>query len=211
MKWLFDPPAAVKKIYSDFIWNSKTGKILLTFDDGPVPGITDKILKKLNEHSIKAMFFCVGNNIDKYSSLAEEIISEGHSLGNHTFNHAKINKIGNDKLDDEIERCSEVIRNKLNYDTKYFRPPHGRLKYRLSKKLERYKLKNIMWSLLTYDFKNDFNLVKKAVGNYLQPDSIVVCHDNKKSEKIIVDSIDFLVEKSDNKNYKIGTPEECLK
>ncbi len=210
MKWFFDPPFIVKKFYPDFIWNSKTDEILLTFDDGPVPGITDKILKKLNDHSIKAVFFWVGNNVDKYSSLAKEVISEGHSIGNHTFNHTKINKLSNAELINEIEKCLEVIKNKTDYDVRYFRPPHGKLKNNLSQKLVNLKLKNVMWSLLTYDFKDDMKIVKKAINNYLTSDSIVVLHDNIKSERIIIDAIDYLLEKAEHKNYKIGIPQECL-
>ncbi len=210
MKWLFDPPLIVKKFYSDFIWNSKTDKVLLTFDDGPVTGITDKILKKLNEHSIKAMFFCVGNNVEKNPSLAKEIISEGHAIGNHTFNHIKLNRLNETEVIEEIKQCTEIIQNKLNYNTKYFRPPHGKLRMNLSKKLTELKLKNVMWSLLTYDFENDFCKVKKGIENYLKSNSIIILHDNIKSEKIINESIDYIVETVHDKNFKIGTPEECL-
>jgi len=68
-----------------------------------------------------------------------------------------------------------------------------------------------MWSLLTYDFRNDFNLFKNAVNKCLKKNSIIVLHDSLKSKDIIIQSINYLVEQIDKMNFKIGNPEECLK
>lgn len=211
MRTLYNPPQILKKIFPKFIWESLPDKVLLTFDDGPVPGTTESILKELQEHSVKAIFFCVGNNIKKYPSLAKEIISEGHTLANHTFNHKKVNQLSRTERIEEINTCSKIIQEKLSYEVKYFRPPHGRFNFKLVKELEEINLKNVMWSLLTYDFKNDIKLVRKASEKYLEKNSIVLLHDNKKSEDIIIDSINIILEAADRKNYLIGTPEECLK
>jgi hypothetical protein len=67
-----------------------------------------------------------------------------------------------------------------------------------------------MWSMLTYDYKNKFSTVKKS-AQYLEKNSIIVLHDNKKSQPIIIDSIKYLVDEIHKRNFKIGTPEECLK
>ena len=67
MKYLYDPPGILKVMFSGFYWNTNNNKILLTFDDGPNPETTEIILKRLSEEKIKAMFFCVGENIKKYS------------------------------------------------------------------------------------------------------------------------------------------------
>ena len=73
------------------------------------------------------------------------------------------------------------------------------------------KLKNVMWSLLTYDFRNDLNVVKFAVNNYLEKNSIVVLHDSLKSKDIIAESIDYIVEESSRRGFQIGAPSECLR
>lgn len=211
MKWKYNPPSLIKSIFSDFQWNSKVPNILITFDDGPNPNTTDIILKELDNNKIKSIFFCVGENLQKYPNLAKEIISEGHEMGNHTFKHQKITKQSVEEISKSIQLTQEIVKENLNYEVKYFRPPHGRFDLRTKKILNQYQLQSVMWSLLTYDYKNDLNIVKFALAEYLRNDSIIVLHDSNKSKEIVVDSIKLILEKSSKKDYQIGTPSECLK
>ena len=210
MKSLYNPPKILKWMFNNFIWKSSIDKILLTFDDGPLLGNTETILNELQNHSIKAIFFCVGNNVAINHSLAQEIISEGHTIGNHTYNHKRVQMLSKSERVDEIKRCSEIIKDKLTYEVKYFRPPHGRFNFNLANELGEMNLQNVMWSMLTYDYKNNFDIVKKS-AQYLEKNSIIVLHDNKKSQPIIIDSIKYLVDEIHKRNFEIGTPEECLK
>ena len=186
-------------------------KILLTFDDGPTVEATQTILKALDENKIKALFFCVGQNIERKSELAKEVITQGHSIGNHNYSHKSLIKLSKEDQISEIKKCNDVIYNMLGVEPVYYRPPYGRYRLSTNKLLKQFKLKNIMWSLLTYDFKNDFNLVKSAVDKNLKSDSIIVLHDNIKSSDIIVDSIRYIVDKASEEGYKFGDPAECLK
>ena len=79
----------IKKMFSNYIWNvsNTENKIYLTFDDGPTPEITEWVLEELKKYNAKATFFCIGNNIEKYSEIFEKVINDEHSIGNHTFNH----------------------------------------------------------------------------------------------------------------------------
>ena len=210
MKSQYDPPFIIKQIFPDFQWDSRVDKILLTFDDGPVSGITDNILMKLNDFHIKAAFFCVGNNILKNSSLASEILKEGHIIGNHTFNHSRLTS---PEFDDyaEIDRFNELAKEKLGYEVKYFRPPHGRFNLSTGKLLKKKKLTNVMWSLLTYDFRGNPSLVKNSVVRYLKKNSIIVLHDSLRSREIILDSISFIADEVSGKGFRFGEPAECLK
>ena len=210
MKSQYDPPYIVKKIFPGFQWESKIDKILLTFDDGPLSGNTDNILRKLNDFKIKAVFFCVGNNILKNSSLAAEILNEGHIVGNHTFNHSQLTSPGFDNYS-EIDCFNRLVNDKLGYEVKYFRPPHGRFNLSTGKLLKNKKLTNVMWSLLTYDFKGDSSLVKYSVVRYLKKNSIIVLHDSLKSQNIILDSISFIADEVSGKGFTFGEPAECLK
>lgn len=211
MKWLYNPPKIVKSIFSRYQWESKTDQILLTFDDGPVTRNTEIILKQLQKYSIKSAFFCVGNNVEKNPGLAKEIINEGHTIGNHTFNHARLNRLSNQEMLDEIELCNRIMQDKLSYNAKYFRPPHGRIKLSLAGELKKMNLQNVMWSLLTYDYKSDLKIVRNSIKKHLKNNSIILLHDNIKSKNIIAESIDIVVEQAAIKNYKIGNPDECLK
>lgn len=210
MKYLYNPPIILKKIFSDFSWNTNNEKILLTFDDGPNPGTTEIILKKLSEEKIKALFFCVGENVQKYPELIHQIKDEGHSFGNHTFNHKILNKISDEEKDYQISSVNAIFNDQFDIKLKYFRPSHGRFQLSTSSLMKKHNLKNIMWSLLTYDYKNDLSIVKFAVEKYLKPNSIIVLHDSNKSKNIISDSISFIADEVEKRNYQFGEAEECL-
>ena len=87
MKFQYNPPLIIKKLFKEFLWKTSNNRILLTFDDGPNPGITDKILLALNELKIKALIFCIGENIKRNNELVNQILDEGHTIGNHTYYH----------------------------------------------------------------------------------------------------------------------------
>lgn len=210
MKYLYNPPIILKKIFSDFSWNTNNEKILLTFDDGPNPGTTEIILKKLSEEKIKALFFCVGENVQKYPELIHQIKNEGHSFGNHTFNHKILNKISDEEKDYQISSVNKIFNDQFDINLKYFRPSHGRFQLSTSLLMKKHNLKNIMWSLLTYDYKNDISIVKFAVEKYLKPNSIIVLHDSNKSKNISSDSISFIADEVEKRNYQFGEAEECL-
>jgi len=184
--------------------------VLLTFDDGPNPETTEIILKKLSNEKIKALFFCVGENIQKYPELTKSILSEGHSIGNHTFNHKILSKISNQEKDSQINSFNSMVGENFNYDVKYFRPPHGKFQLSTSGLMKKHNLKNIMWSLLTYDYKNDISIVKFAAQKYLKNNSIIVLHDSSKSKNIILDSISLISDEVRKKNYQFSGADECL-
>lgn len=210
MKYLYDPPCLLKKVFNDFYWNTGNGKILLTFDDGPNPGTTELILKKLSDEKIKALFFCVGDNVQKYPELIKIMMEEGHSFGNHTFNHKILNQISTDEKHQQITSVNEIFKERFNIKLKYFRPPHGRFQLSTSSLLKRHNLQNVMWSLLTYDYKNNLSIVKFTVEKYLKKNSIIVLHDSKKSKNIILDSISFIVDEAGEKKYQFGDANKCL-
>jgi len=155
LKYLYNPPEIIKKLFSDFYWNTTLNKVLLTFDDGPNPGTTEKILKKLSEEKIKALFFCVGDNVQKYPELIEQIKVEGHTFGNHTFNHKILKTLTNEEKDYQISSVNNLFVDKFNINLKYFRPSHGKFQLSTQSLMKKHDLKNVMWSLLTYDYKNE--------------------------------------------------------
>jgi peptidoglycan/xylan/chitin deacetylase (PgdA/CDA1 family) len=210
LKFTYNPPGILKKIFSDYYWNTSNGKILLTFDDGPILETTEIILQQLSKHKVKAMFFCVGDNIRKYPSLVKEMIGEGHTIGNHTYNHKILRTLTSEEKTHQIESLNKMMEDQFDYTVKFFRPPHGKFQITTDSLLKKLKLKNVMWSLLTYDYKNNIEVVKFAVKNYLSNNSIVVLHDSMKSKEIISDSINFIIEEAKRRNYTIGEPKECL-
>ena len=210
-RYRYSPPSLIKNIFKDFQWDSESDKIMLTFDDGPNPVTTEMILNELEKLSINAVFFCVGENLERYKSIAKDILNSGHEIGNHTYRHRKLTKLKTRDIWETIESVQTEAMNNLDYKIKYFRPPHGRFDFRTKNLLDQKNLINVMWSLLTYDYKNDLNIVKFAVSKYLKKNSIITLHDNIKSKLIIRDSINLIVENAEKKNYLIGKPSECLR
>ncbi len=210
MNFVCNPPFLIKKIFNDFYWTTTNNKILLTFDDGPTADVTEIILKTLDELNTRALFFCVGQNIEQNHELAKEILSKGHIVGNHNYSHKNLLNLSYSEQLTQMTRCNEIMRDKLGIEPVYYRPPYGRFNLSTKKLLKQLKLKNVMWSLLTYDFKNDFHIVKAVVNKNIKSDSIIVLHDSIKSRNIIVDSIRYIFDKAYEKRFTFGEPAECL-
>jgi peptidoglycan/xylan/chitin deacetylase (PgdA/CDA1 family) len=211
MKYLYNPPKLLKYIFKDFYWKTSNNKILITFDDAPNPGITESIINILRELNIKALFFCVGENIELYDELTKKIINEGHTIGNHTFNHKRLTRLSVDFSLKEINSFNSLMMDRYRYKVKYFRPPYGRFNFNTKAIMNRTELKCVMWNLLTYDYKKGIKKVKFSVDNYLQNNSIIVMHDNNRTSDIIVDSIKYIADSAFNNGFEFGEPEECLK
>ncbi len=211
MKILYNPSAFGKIVFRKTIWETKNNKILLTFDDGVNPVTTPKVLKILDELNLNALFFLVGENVAKYPTLVEEVLSGGHEIGNHTFNHKVLTKLSPDEIKAQVKKTNAAISELTNREVKFFRPPKGRLNFKVEKIITDFGMQNVMWNLLTYDYKNDLNIVKFALRNFLNRNSIVVLHDNVKNKEIIEDSIRFAFEFAAENKFFFGEPIECLK
>ncbi len=122
---------------------TKIKEIALTFDDGPTE-FTPKFLDLLKEQNIKATFFCIGKQIEKYPETFQRIIAEGHSIGNHTYSHSnKTGFLSTSKMVEEIEKCDEVILNVGNTKTDLYRPPFGVTNPNIAKAIEKTHKKSI--------------------------------------------------------------------
>lgn len=177
---LFQPNKLIKSIYPKAIWSIKCEQptIYLTFDDGPVEGLTEWVLDTLENYRIKATFFCVGENITKQPSVFERIIREGHSAGNHTYNHLKGLRHSTKEYMANVEKTEPLVKSSL------FRPPYGQLKPSQYKALLKEQYKIIMWDVISYDYeKITPERCFQNVKNNTRNGSIIVFHDNYKAEK----------------------------
>ena len=150
--------------------------IYLTFDDGPIPGVTPEVLDILAGYGAKATFFMVGDNVRRYPDVFGRVKEEGHAVGNHTFHHLNGWHTSPGLYMDDVYHCREY------FDTKLFRPPYGRFtpsQYFLLRKDFRF----ILWSVLTYDFHRKTSpeqCLKNAI-THTGNGSVVVFHDSLKS------------------------------
>jgi peptidoglycan-N-acetylglucosamine deacetylase len=154
-------------------------KILyLTFDDGPIPQVTPWVLETLRTYAAKATFFCVGDNVQKHPELFQQVLAEGHSVGNHTFNHLNGWKTDTNNYLENVAQCSRVLESKL------FRPPYGRLKPQQMRALKK-DFRIVMWDVLSGDFSQKMAPAHclQQVRRHARPGSIVVLHDSLKAER----------------------------
>ncbi len=178
-------------LYPSLLWNmpGTTNTIYLSFDDGPHPEITPWALKVLNDYQAKATFFCVGENILKFPKVFQQLISEGHSFGNHTHNHVKGWKTSTSNYLKNIIKAEAVISkySEITNDQKLFRPPYGKIKPSQVKRLQQLNYKIVMWDALSADFDPSISAedcFKNVIENS-KAGSIVVFHDSEKaSEKL---------------------------
>jgi len=211
LKYKYHPPYLVKKLFNDFIWETSNNKILLTFDDSPTEAATQKILSVLNFNQLKAVFFCVGNNIAKHPGLTEKILEDGHTIANHTMSHKMLTKMNGEESVKEISSFNCLMKERFNYDVEYFRPPHGKFNLKTNGILNELNLKCVMWNLLTYDFENDIKKVKYSIDKYMRKNSIIVFHDSLKSSDLIEESLSYTIEQVSKSGSEFGEPESCLK
>lgn len=177
--FLIQPNLALKLLYPKATWKVKTNEklIYLTFDDGPIPQLTEWVLDELKKKHIKATFFCVGDNILKNKSVYNRILNEGHSVGNHTQNHLKGFTSKTQEYLSNVAKCNELTNSKL------FRPPYGQLKRQQYRQLLLNGYKIIMWDVISYDYeKISPEACFANVKNNTVSGSIVLFHDNIKAE-----------------------------
>lgn len=199
------PPEFIQILFQDIIWKNNRDEIILTFDDGPFPDCTDLILDFLRHHNLKALFFVNGNLAAKEKGSIEKIISYGSYLGNHSFNHLKEwLRLSHNDIKEEIINTEKALID-LNNFLKIFRPPYGKINKKMIKVCKELNYKIMIWSLLTEDYSGSLEKVKNNISKYLRSNSIVVFHNNPKSKKIIIPSLEFLLEESLKRGYKIGT------
>jgi peptidoglycan/xylan/chitin deacetylase (PgdA/CDA1 family) len=203
-------PFFVPWFYPGLLWRMSTHQkeIYLTFDDGPVPGATEFALHTLARFNAKATFFCIGYNIQKYPEIFRKIISDGHAVGNHTYNHLNGWTTDNDRYFLNIQVCHEEIVNQRaalvthnEEGSKLFRPPYGRITRKQIKGLDDYKI--VMWDVLSFDYNKNIapHSCLLHTVNATRPGSIVVFHDSYKAERNMAFVLPRFIEHFAEKGY----------
>ena len=180
--YLVKTPFWLRALYPACTWKMPSADkvIYLSFDDGPHPEATPFVLDQLKKYHAKASFFCIGKNVLSYANIYEQILQEGHVVGNHTYDHLNGWKTDTVTYLDNIKSASNLIVSNL------FRPPYGRISRTQLKKIAVEKTmpqQIIMWDVLSGDFDVQLSGEQCArnVIKHAQPGSIVVFHDSAKA------------------------------
>lgn len=191
-------PWYLKSVYPSLVWDMpKDNRLFLTFDDGPVPGVTDRVLDILSKYDVKATFFCIGDNVRKHPDLYQQILQEGHMTGNHTFHHVNGWKTDTDAYIEEVSACSNLVNSQL------FRPPYGRIGYQQIQELKR-QYAIIMWDVLSGDFDTQLK-PQDCIDHVIQhaaDGSIIVFHDSEKTADRVLPALPVVIEHFLEKGYR---------
>lgn len=192
----------IKQLFSSYIWNipNNEKKVFLTFDDGPTPEITQWTLAELKKYEAKATFFLIGKNAKENSTLLKTIAEEGHTIGNHTFNHLNGWKTTNRKYIDNLIDCNRI------FQTTLFRPPYGKIKLSQATKIKQMGYKIVMWDVISGDF--DQRITKeKCLENVIKnvtPGSVIVFHDSLKAAKNLQYALPLTLQFLKKEGYTFG-------
>jgi peptidoglycan/xylan/chitin deacetylase (PgdA/CDA1 family) len=161
--------------------------VYLTFDDGPCPGVTERVLDLLAATGARATFFCVGANVAAHPALFDRVRREGHAVGNHTHRHLDAWKTRGSSYLADIREAQALI------GTAIFRPPYGHTTPALVRRLQSPSdpLRTIMWSLLSGDFDTRLDPRRCAdqVLSRIRPGDIVVFHDSRKAAPRLLEAL----------------------
>lgn len=199
--YLANSPFWLQWLYPTLTWHKsrKQKFVYLTFDDGPVPVVTPFVLNTLKKFDIRATFFCIGDNIAKFPDLYLNVLSDGHSVGNHTFNHLRGWNTTNKEYLSSIQKCSDLIHSNL------FRPPFGRIKKSQISQIRTHfpNLEIIMWDVLSGDFDTGISK-EQCLQNVLKNTkngSIIVFHDSQRAFEKLQYALPKALEILTNRGY----------
>jgi peptidoglycan-N-acetylglucosamine deacetylase len=182
----------------DLATNGKTGTsgggVALTFDDGPDPRATPRILATLRQHDVKATFFVVGSQVERHPGLLRRIVEEGHTIGNHSYDHADMSYLSPRQIRLELQRTQKAVDKALgyHYQMRIMRPPYGEPYFEGSDALPAFRrivrqeqIFPVIWTIDTQDYlmaDNPQDIVRSVVrqdrtGRHRDRDQIVLMHD----------------------------------
>lgn len=157
---------------------AKKKSVVLTFDDGPSPEYTEPILNILKKYNVKATFFVVGSQVQKHCNILQRIYSEGHEIGNHSYNHPWMAKISSEEQQNEILQTQGMIQSCISYQPRWFRSPYASQNESTLKIAHQAGLNTALWTIDTQDWRKSSttqSIIQKAL-NY-QTNNIILMHD----------------------------------
>jgi peptidoglycan/xylan/chitin deacetylase (PgdA/CDA1 family) len=182
-----------------------TTAVALTFDDGPVPGVTERILDILRAHKIRATFFLIGEKVAAAPDLARRVLQEGHELGHHTYTHRKLTELPDAEVEDELDKTTAIFDEVFGPKNKpqWFRPPFGALRQDQARRVRARGMAVALWSVDAEDWREGpgEDVTERIVAR-IHPGAIVLCHDTRPEAESLDATLKRLAETSP---FRLGT------
>ena len=172
-------------------------KVILTFDDGPHTNFGNlEILKVLDKHHIKALFFVTGQLTLLNADMLKEIHNRGHDIGNHSFTHARLLELNDEEVRSEIRKTQIIVKHLIGKIPVYFRPPYGECRPETRQMIENeFNLKYVTWGINTYDWKRqgiDMKEVNRCLKQNLSETTMILMHVTPETSDALDEFIDWL-------------------
>jgi peptidoglycan/xylan/chitin deacetylase (PgdA/CDA1 family) len=183
--------------------------IAMTFDDGPSPETTPRLLDILKQRNIKATFFMIGQNAERNPEIVKRILADGHEIGNHSWTHPQFAKLSDDRVSEEITKTQNAIKAASGYTPTLLRPPYGSITARQKEWIEnQFGLSVILWSVDPFDWKRPgASVIEQRILSGARPGAIILSHDIHKQT---VDSMPSTLDELAAKGFKFVTVSQLI-
>ncbi|WP_422661286.1 polysaccharide deacetylase family protein [Paenibacillus sp. EC2-1] len=196
-------PKGEKPVKDDVDSSKGDKRVALTFDDGPHPKNTLKILDLLDKYDAKATFFMLGNRVDFYPEIVKEIADQGHELGNHTWNHKDLTTLSKVEGIKEVERTNQAIKSAAGRESTAFRPPYGAVNKQVQSAISS---PAVFWTIDTLDWKSrNPDAILNIVQENIRDGSIILMHD---IHATTVEAVEPILKYLKNEGYKFVSVSE---
>ena len=180
-------------------------KVALTFDDGPNPNHTETLLEGLKERNVKATFFLLGAECEKYPEIVKKIHADGHLIGVHSYEHVNLSNLTDQAAMEQVDKTDQVIFELTGEHAQYIRPPYGCWKCNLDYET---KMIEVLWDVDPLDWKTDNSrVIAKRVIDKVQENDIILLHDASDSS---VNAAFLIIDELQREGYTFVTVEDIL-
>lgn len=165
--------------------NISKNQVSLTFDDGPNQVFTPRVLELLKQYNAKATFFLIGKNAEKHSELVQDILRQGHTIGNHTYSHSNnFGFFGTSKVVKDLQKANAIIEKITGYKMKLYRPAFGVTNPSIQEAVKALKITPIGWTIRSLDTTNrSEESILKRITSKVSKGDVILLHDT--SDKTI--------------------------
>ncbi|WP_168188788.1 polysaccharide deacetylase family protein [Thermoflavimicrobium daqui] len=198
----------------DVVFNGKRDSekwVALTFDDGPHPEYTEKILDILQKEKVKATFFLIGQNVKSYPKLVQKELDEGHVIGNHSWDHPFLPGLGKEAATANIEKAKKEIEKAVKKQVTLLRPPYGAVEG-IKKELKKSGSVIVNWDVDTNDWREGrtSEQIFEAVKKHVQPGSIILQHDGGGNRSATIQALPKIIRYLKEQGYQFATIDQLL-
>lgn len=191
---------------------SKRKKIALTFDDGPHPRYTERILDILEKYGVRATFFVIGQNLENYPEVLKAVHQKGHEIGNHSYRHRNESHMDGATVLNEMEKCESLILQQTGVKPRLFRPPQGDYNEEVESIAKQKNYSIILWSIDTRDWDHtSADSILRTVDKEVTDGDIILMHDYVSGKNTTCEALEAMIPILLSRGYEFVTVSELIK